>query len=258
MSVALACTWRPRAEGMRWQRLGSQLGRLYQGIIVVVPTDADLEQVQALPATLDIEMHGASRPSCQRYEALQHAWRSGADSIHCVDGDRLLHWAETRFNELCAAVATVQQSECLILGRSERALATHPRVLRETEAIVNAVGSHLLRQPVDLGGGSRGFSRSAAQSVLRHAIPENFADGEWPVLAQRCGFRVSTLAVDGLDWETPDHFRQQAADPKWQRQVADQHDQDPERWARRTQTALRIVQEALAAAERPLGKESTE
>jgi hypothetical protein len=238
VSVALACTWRPRAEGRRWQQLGAQLGRLYQRVIVVVPTDADHEQVQSLPATLDIELHVASRPSCQRYEALQHAWRSGAGYIHCADGDRLLHWAETRFDELGAAVAAVQQSDCLIFGRSDRALATHPRTLRETEAIINAVGSYLLRQPVDLGGGARGFSRPPAQAVLRHAIPENFADGEWPVLAQRCGFRISTLAVDGLAWETPDHFQQRAADREWQRQVAEEYDQDPERWACRTQTAL--------------------
>lgn len=206
---------------------------------------------------LDIELHVASRPACQRYEALEHASQGGADCMHCADGDRLLHWAETRFEELEVAVAAIRQSECLIFGRNDRALATHPRTLRETEAIINAVGSYLLHQPVDLGGGSRGFSRPPARAVLRHTIPENFADGEWPVLAQRYGFRVSTLAVDGLDWETPDHFQHHAAGPDRQRQVVDQHDQDPERWARRTQTALRIVQEALAAADRPLGEEGS-
>jgi len=252
MGVALACTWRPRAEGQRWRQLRQHLGQLYERIIVVVPTDCDLAPTESLLSALDIQLYVASRPSRQRYEALEHAWQSGAGSIHCVDGDRLLHWAETRFDELGAAVAAVRQSECLILGRTDQALATHPRALRETEAIFNAVGSYLLQQPVDLGGGSRGFSRAAAQAVLRHAIPENFADGEWPVLARRCGFRVGALAVDGLDWETPDHFQQEAASPERQRQVAAAHDQDPERWARRTQTALRIVQEALAAAERPL------
>lgn len=252
MAVTLACTWRPRAEEQRWQQLRPRLGRLYERIIVVVPTNANLSQAESVLTTLDIDLHVASRPSCQRYEALHHAWQSGADHIHCADGDRLLRWAETRFDELGAAVAAVQQSECLILGRSNQALATHPRALRETEAIINAVGSYLLRQPVDLDGGSRGFSRAAAQAVLRHAVPESLADAEWPVLAHRRGFRVSALAIDGLDWETPDHFQEHAADPERQRQIAETHDQDPERWARRTQTALRIVQEALAAAERPL------
>ena len=252
MGVALTCTWRPRAEGARWRELRPRLGRLYERIIVVVPTDADLAQVQSLAAMFDIDMQVSSQPSYQRYEALQRAWQSGADHIHCADGDRLLHWAETLFEELAAMVAAVQQCECLIVGRSERALATHPRALRETESIINAVGSYLLRQPVDLGGGSRGFSRAAAQAVLRYAEPGNFADGEWPVLARRCDFQVSTLAVDGLDWETPDHYQQRVADRERQRQMAEQQDQEPERWARRTATALRIVQEALAAADRPL------
>jgi hypothetical protein len=252
MSIALACTWRPRDEGRRWQALYPRLAQLYDRLAIVVPTDADAAQVPRLRTSLDIDISVAPQPARQRYAALSRAVEGGTDYIHCADGDRLLHWAETRFDELTETVSAIRRSDCLILGRSAWAFGTHPRTLRETEAIINAVGSHLLGLAVDLGGGSRGFSRAAAQGVLRNAIPESYGDAEWPVLAQRCGFAVSTRLVDGLDWETPDHFQGRAADPERQRQVAEQHEQDPARWSDRVRLALRIVQEAFAAAERPL------
>lgn len=252
MMVVLAATWRPRGEGSRWQEVWPRLEQLYDRILIVVPHDADREQVRRLQAHPGAQVDVAPRPFCQRHEVLRLASESGAPHVHYADGDRLLHWAATRYEELRAAVAAVRQSECLILGRSARALATHPRTLRETEAIINAVGAYLLWQPVDLGGGSRGFSQPVAQAVVRHAVPEHLGDAEWPLLAQRAGFRVGYLAVDGLDWETPDHHQARVADPERQRLVAETHDRDPDRWARRTQLALQIVQEALTAAERPL------
>jgi hypothetical protein len=250
--VVLAATWRPRGEGGRWREVWPRLEALYERILIVAPHDADLEQVRHLQAHPGAQVAVAPRPSCQRHEVLRLASASGATHVHCADGDRLLHWAAARPGELRAAVAAVGRSECLILGRSARALATHPRALRETEALINAVGAYLLGQPVDLGGGSRGFSRAAARAVVRNAVPEGFGGAAWPLLAQRAGFRVDHLAVDGLDWETPDHHQEHVADPERQRRLAEAHDRDPERWARRTQLALQIVQEALAAAARPL------
>ena len=248
MGVALACTWRPRGEARRWRDLRPHLERLYARIVIVVPHDADRDQARALERWLGVGAAVAPRPFVQRHEALRLAIETAAGHVHYADGDRLLHWAGTRLSDLREAVAAVQRSDCLILGRSEQALGTHPRALRATEAIINAVGSYLLGQRVDLGGGSRGFSRPAAQAVVRHAVPEHFGDAEWPIVAQRSGFRVDSLAVDGLDWETPDHFQEGVAGRDRQRALAEAHDRDPERWASRTGLALRIVREAFAAA----------
>jgi hypothetical protein len=88
----------------------------------------------------------------------------------------------------------------------------------------------------------RTFSRAAAQAVERHAVPEHFGDAAWPLLAQRAGFRIDYLAVDGLDRETPDHYQAHVADPARRRRLAEVHDRDPERWTRRAQLALQIVQ----------------
>jgi hypothetical protein len=142
MSIMLACTWRPRAEGHRWQALHPRLAHLYDRLVIVVPTDADAEQVGPLRTALGLDVSVAPQPARQRYAALRRAAEGRADHIHCADGDRLLHWAETRFDDLAEAVSAIRQSDCLILGRSEWALGNHPRTLLETEAIINAVGSH--------------------------------------------------------------------------------------------------------------------
>ncbi len=85
------------------------------------------------------------------------------------------------------AVAAIPGSDCLILGRSPAALATHPQALQQTEAIINAVAAHLLGFPVDLGGGNRGLSRAAARLVLASGDPAHVGDAEWPLLAQQAG-----------------------------------------------------------------------
>jgi hypothetical protein len=250
-TVVLAATWRPRGEGGRWREVWPRLEALYERILIVAPHDADLEQVRHLQAHPGAQVAVAPRPSCQRHEVLRLASASGATHVHCADRARLLHRAATRPGERRAAAATAARREYSLLDRSAQALATHPRALRETAALLNAVGAYLLGQPVDRGGGSRGFSRAAARAVVRHAVPAGCGDAAWPLLAQRAGFRVDHLAVDGLDRETPDPHQERVADPARQRRLAEAHDRDPERWARRTQLALQIVQEALAAA-RPL------
>ena len=114
------------------------------------------------------------------------------------------------------------------------------------------MASHLLGQPVDCGLGSRGFSRAAAECIITNSAPGRWGDVEWPVLAHRAGFGVAASAVDGVDWETPEHHQAAQVDADTRRAVAEAYDRDVGHWAARVQTALTIVEEALAAARRPL------
>ncbi|HEX5416651.1 MAG TPA: hypothetical protein VFZ25_13350, partial [Chloroflexota bacterium] len=75
---------------------------------------------------------------------------------------------------------------------------------------------------------------------------------EWPILAQRAGFRVAYVEVDGVDWETPDQFRTEAADQEARREIAERYDQRADRWERRVQTAREIIREGIAAKNREL------
>ena len=160
---------------------------------------------------------------------------------------------ETRPDEWRRIVETViPTADCLITGRTARALATRPQAIQQTERIINAVFSHVLGQPVDLGLGSRGFSRRAAEAVLSNTRPGGWGDAEWPIVVQRLGWSVKYVAVDGVEWESPDFYRHEVADAATRARAAEDYDQRPRSWASRVRTAREIIEEGLAAAERPL------
>jgi len=68
----------------------------------------------------------------------------------------------------------------------------------------------------------------------------------------RAGYTIETLFVDGLDWESADQYRVQAADPEIQVEVAKAYDSDPLNWSQRVKVALEIVQAGLEAQDRTL------
>ena len=88
--------------------------------------------------------------------------------------------------------------------------------------------------------------------VLTHCAPGQFGDAAWPIVVRRAGLRVDACAVDGLDWESPDHYRERVADAAVQLRAAEAYDRRADRWASRVRTASEIVAEALSAAEQPL------
>jgi hypothetical protein len=114
------------------------------------------------------------------------------------------------------------------------------------------VFSHVLGQPVDLGLGCRGLSRRAAELVLRNSGREVWPDAKWPVLVHRAGWDVTSVEVDGVEWETPDFHRDGAADPATRQRAADEYDRKSDRWADRVRTAHEIIEQGLAVPTQPL------
>jgi len=233
--------------------LWPQIEQAYEHIVIAVPVNGNPtapEQVRALTDGAQLTIVISPAPPWSRYLALQAALQhSSAGYIHYADMDRLLRWVETRPDEWQQTVAAVQQQDCLIIGRSTQALATHPQALQQTEQIINTLFSHLLAQTVDLGGGSRGYSRQAVEHLLAHSTPGPWDDAQWPMLLHQAGFRLGYQAVDGLDWESADRHRAQAADAGLQRTLSAAYDADPKHWARRVQIALEIIQAGLAVTE---------
>lgn len=251
MNITLACTWRPRGELARFHSLRPQLAASYAQIIIVTPAtagEAEVESVRALADATQLSVAISPAPPWSRYLALQTAFQhSTASHIHYADMDRLLRWVETRPDEWRQTVTIVPQHECLIIGRTTQAFATHPQALQQTEQIINVLFSHLFGQWVDLGGGSRGYSRRAVEHLLAHSAPGPWDDAQWPMLLQRAGFRLDYLAVDGLDWESADRHQPQAADAELQRRLAAAYDENPSHWATRVRMALDIIEAGLAA-----------
>ncbi|MBI5649394.1 MAG: hypothetical protein HZC40_02940 [Chloroflexi bacterium] len=157
MTIALASAFHPRGEIPRLQKFLPQLRDAYTRICISVPPDTRADDVNAL-RDLNVAVvvtrdwsHGrhASLELALTNRVLSGTERSGVESkdvshIHYTDLDRLLRWIETRPDEWRAIVERAQTCACLIIGRTARAYATHPRALVETEAISNLVGSYLL------------------------------------------------------------------------------------------------------------------
>lgn len=272
MEIALACTWHPRGELARLREYLAFLRGRYAGIRLVLPPEAKVEP-GAMEALRELGFALGSRTpgknpdqtsellashtqdwSWGRYLAVQLALELPATHIQYADFDRLLRWVETRPAEWREVVAAIPTCDCLVVGRSEAAYQTHPQALIQTEAISNRIVSYLVGKAMDVSAGSKGFSRKAAEFLIANSQPGHAlgTDGEWPVLLARAGFTIEYVAVDGLDWESADRYREQAADAHSQRSAAEAYDADPANWEHRVQVALEIVRAAQEANEKTL------
>lgn len=247
MSVALITAWEPRGEFRRLLRFRPCLTELYTDIIIAAPDHADPTEVAALNAEPGVRVVTTPQGAWRRYVALVESLKTNASHFNYLDTDRAVHWVETRPDELAQAAARVQTTDCLLLGRTEAAWATHPQAMRQTEAIFNHLFSRLLGVEADFGAGARGFSRLAAEYLLARVPADHWADTAWPVVLWHGGFRLDTLLVDGLDWETPDQYRDEAADSDTQRQAAAAYDADPAHWSSRVWVADAITRAGIAA-----------
>lgn len=256
--LVLAATWNPRGEFERFTRLFPLLKSVYAALAVVLPPRTAPQEAEAIRgfAAQHPELSVALSPEWPggRYWALQQAHGLSAEAIQYADMDRLLRWAETRPGEWQALAEEITRHDCLVIGRTPAAYATHPRALVHTEALSNRVISHLLGRCMDVSAGSKGFGRRAVACLLANCRPHRAlgADGEWPVILRRAGFPVGYREVEGLDWESADRYQGQAADGAAQRRAAEAYDADPSHWARRVEVADEIITAGLEAFTRPL------
>jgi len=254
MSITLTCTWNPRGETSRLLGIYPQLIELYTRIIIVLPPAVDLSQVEALTTLGKVTLEISPHWSWGRYLTLKKALETDATHFHYADMDRLVRWVETQPQEGRQTIKFIQQYDCVVIGRTEKAWDTHPHALRKTEEISNQVFSYLLGQPLDLSAGSKGFSRAAVEFILDNSQSGCAlgTDTEWIVMAHRGGFRINSLLVDGLDWESADRFQDHAAGKQAQRHAASDYDAEAQNWEARVQIALEIVESGLKALQRTL------
>lgn len=172
-----------------------------------------------------------------------------APAVHLCDFDRLLHWWQHWRDELDATLARIPTVDLLLLGRTERAWATHPTTQIETEGLANRVVSHFYGESVDVCSGSRGLSRRAVDYLAAHSRERGVGtDGEWPLLLRRAGgFRHAHLPTEGLEFETADRHADEVAAAgglaAWNAAL----DRDAARWTFRTRLAGDIIAGALSA-----------
>jgi hypothetical protein len=193
-----------------------------------------------------------------RGQTLRAALEAGTTHIHLCDFDRALHWMAWHGAELEQVADSLTHYDFLVLGRTQRAWATHPAYQTETEALFNRVFFLATGLGWDVGAGSRGVSRPAAEMLLALSTDRTVGtDAEWPLLLLQAGgasapsFRVGYRACEGLEFETADRYGPEieaaGGYAAWLARV----EADPHRWAFRLQVAYHIA----AAIARHAGRE---
>jgi hypothetical protein len=163
------------------------------------------------------------------------------------DFDRALHWAERYPAELAQIVAELSARDFTVLGRTERAFASHPRTQRDTEAIVNRVYAAASGNAWDVTAAARGISRRAAEAILAGCPDESIGtDVAWPMFLQRAGgFTIGYSPTEGLEFETADRYADQVAAAGGVAAWIAQIDADPRRWIDRLEIARLEVAASL-------------
>jgi hypothetical protein len=173
--------------------------------------------------------------------------QAGTSHLQMCDFDRAIHWVAHFPQELDEVITDIPGYDLLVLGRTERAWTTHPPYQADTEPLFNKVFALVTGLSWDVGAGSRGLSRPAAETLLEISQEQTVGvDAEWPLLLlQRDGFRVGHRECEGLEFETADRFGPEieaaGGYEAWEAQMS----ADPRRWVHRLRVALLIAEASV-------------
>jgi hypothetical protein len=229
------------------------LGELYDRRLVIVTKATNSMVIDALESTGWVLVPpksntGVEHISDSRRRVLKAGVDGGADFVHLVDMDRALHWAANYPAELQETVARFPDYDFTILGRTARAMQTHPRNQVETEAIANRVFSLNYGRDVDITAASRGVSKEAAEVIFRFTQGRYFdSDSEWPtILLCKSSLKIGYAEAEGLEWETRLKREKMTLPDGRLVDVKEYYEENPESWVYRAMLAHRIAEAALS------------
>ena len=227
------------------------------GTVVVAATAATAAATRALLEARGVTIiAGDARVGTARRAAVAKAHALGAESILACDFDRWLHWAGRFPAELAAVPDRLARRRprpwYACLGRTARALATHPPVQRVTEGATNRALSLAVGRRLDATAGACWLARPGAELILRESVETtNATDLEWPTLIHRTDpRRLTSLRVEGLEFETATFFPAEVAAAGGEAAWIRAHYDRPEVWRDR----LRLSLDSVSAACRVLGQ----
>jgi hypothetical protein len=140
---------------------------------------------------------------------LKMATKTSTKHIHLLDFDRALHWVKRFPRELRDVIEILPTYNGYVsFIRTPRAFQSHPQTQRTTETIVNTIASEVAGVTVDIMSGSFGFERTLAQKIVKEAKRKDYGIyAETLLIALRHRYLIATIEVEGLEWETPDQFK---------------------------------------------------
>lgn len=244
MSVALAVTYHdPEARLVpQVERVLPFLVKTFSGIAVRashLATPQGLSRFKAAGARIfqpDLDTgEVGSGLGLARRQALELALGLNTATLLYCDCDRILHWMEVYPTELTQVLLLLPEHDFTVIGRTERAFQSHPRVQRDTEAILNHLFGLVLGQSWDGMAGARGLSRRATQAILNGCSDEEISvDVSWPLyLKSLGGYTLGYLATEGMEFETQDRYPQEVADAGGLDAWIEQIDSDLDIWRHR-------------------------
>lgn len=129
--------------------------------------------------------------------------------VFYIDFDRLVHWILEYPEELKNVLRETQEYDYFHIGRSKRAFESHPETQKNTEKIINNIGSEALdfENPKDLISVCFVFNKTLCQKILslENKTSTGFY-GTWPLIFWSEASTKNYMEVEGLEWETPDRY----------------------------------------------------
>jgi len=253
MRVALAVTYHDPKGRLcdQIQRILPVLGRIFGGLAVRASSMAN-ERALSLFTDAGVLIRRESKEQlgevpklgAARREAISLALELDTPFVLCCDGDRVLRWAERYPEELAQVVGRLSENDFTVLGRTERAFNSHPRVQRDTEGIVNYVFHLVSGYLWDVMVGARGMSRGAVEAILQGCFDEEIStDVSWPLYLHSIGgYSLGYIAVEGLEFETPAGYSEEIMAVGGYSEWLKQRDSDLYRWAHRLYCARTHVE----------------
>ncbi|WP_298816936.1 hypothetical protein [Chloroflexus sp.] len=224
---------------------------LFGGIaILLTPTSALSTREWLARADIAFEVGSADQPIGHLHLG---RWRRGAVQLALTafpkaewllfcDLDRVLHWVECWPDELAATIQALPAADLTVLGRTPRALASHPRAQVATETVVNEFFARITGQAWDVMAAARGLSRRAAELIVTTSRDDSIgADCTWLQLAQQAGLKLVYRATEGLEFETLDRYLDEVAILGGAQAWLDRFDADPRNWLMRIDLARAVI-----------------
>jgi hypothetical protein len=252
MSVALATTYHDAKDRM-YDQIAEVLPIIthnFAGIAVIASSAAPAGSLQLLSTAGALiqrdepdQLSGIAGLGQSRRAAVALALQHDAPCILYFDFDSMLHWAQHYPKELAETIELLPKYDMTIVGRTRRALASHPQSQRDTEILVNQAFARLTGYDWDVMRSGRGLSRRAAEAIIAECTESSICtDVVWPLfLLQKGSFSFKGMRTEGTEFETGDRYAPEVIAAGGYEQWLQRLDADPRRWMHRLELACRQV-----------------